>query len=245
MIAEVFLTCALALPGAVMSSNGDGHREYLRMLLVNAQGWKIYERREQGLPTFGAATVNKLGITPFHAICEATALSFKRNSFFFVVYFHPNLFLEPMFVYLSEIDFVLDHGGFLAFNQREYPHWQLILRMFGWKRMPTIYEGMGVWQKPVPQKRIEGSALAPRSSPSTRSGILSYQAMSSEEKDIRDFIKKHYPGAEIFIHKKPQREILKEHGWERLPFNWKDSEIWIQRKPKDDGKKTREIERSA
>lgn len=88
-------------------------------------------------------------------------------------------------------------------------------------------------------------AMSLPSSFHTWPGIVSYHAANSEEKDIRDFIKRHHPDAEIFIHPVPDDKRLKDHGWERVPFNWKGNEVWIQRKPKPDQKKMRAIEVSA
>jgi hypothetical protein len=66
--------------------------------------------------------------------------------------------------------------------------------------------------------------------------MVSYHAAQSEEDDLKDFIKRHNPDAEVFIHENPQEDKLKNHGWERVPFNWRGKQIWIQRKPKSDKK---------
>lgn len=51
-----------------------------------------------------------------------------------------------------------------------------------------------------------------------------------EEKKLKDWLKK--GGAEeVFIHPNPDRERLWEHGWEKVPFRWRDNDIWIRRKP--------------
>lgn len=55
-----------------------------------------------------------------------------------------------------------------------------------------------------------------------------------ELKRLRDFIHKNNPDAEVFITPKGQADKLKEHGYEKIPFTWRDQEIWIQRKPRPD-----------
>lgn len=78
----------------------------------------------------------------------------------------------------------------------------------------------------------------------TRPAIVAWQ-MSSEESQLRDWLHKNNPDAEIFIHPKPKRDILKEHGYEKVPFTWRGNEIWIQRKPKPGQKMQSRIETSA
>lgn len=55
-----------------------------------------------------------------------------------------------------------------------------------------------------------------------------------EIQDLKDFIRRGDPGAEVFITPKGQPEKLHDYGWEKVPFNWNGQEIWIQRKPKSD-----------
>lgn len=68
--------------------------------------------------------------------------------------------------------------------------------------------------------------------------------VKKEIQDLTDFIRKHNPDAEVFITPKGDAERLKEYGWEKVPFTWRDQEIWIQRKPKSDQYK-REIQEGA
>ena len=70
----------------------------------------------------------------------------------------------------------------------------------------------------------------------SRPAIVGYQAMGNEEDEIRKFLQKNNPGAEVYFTPKGQEDKLKEHGWERVPFTWKGNEVWIQRKPKSDKK---------
>jgi hypothetical protein len=68
-------------------------------------------------------------------------------------------------------------------------------------------------------------------------GIVSYHAMKSEEDQLKDAIRKRNPDIEdIFITPRGQSDKLKEYGWEKVPWTWKDLEIWVQRKPKSDQK---------
>lgn len=64
--------------------------------------------------------------------------------------------------------------------------------------------------------------------------IRVYQMMKSEEERLRQFIDRYAPNAEVFIHPRPQKDKLKEAGFERVPWTWRGNEIWIQRKPKSD-----------
>lgn len=70
----------------------------------------------------------------------------------------------------------------------------------------------------------------------TRPAIVSWFAAKSEEDRLRDFIHRNDPDAEIFITPKGDAKTLWEYGYERVPFTWRDKEIWIQRKPKHDQK---------
>lgn len=63
-----------------------------------------------------------------------------------------------------------------------------------------------------------------------------YRLTMTESKRLEDWIKKYNPDVEVFIHPNPQRDKLKEYGWERIPLKYKDNEIWIQRKPARDTK---------
>lgn len=56
---------------------------------------------------------------------------------------------------------------------------------------------------------------------------------SSEREQLIDWLRKNNPEADVFISPKVDEGKLKEQGWERVPFRWKDNEIWIQRKPPD------------
>lgn len=80
-------------------------------------------------------------------------------------------------------------------------------------------------------------ALALPPSNFTRPPVVSHYAAKSEEQKLRDFIERNAPGAEVFIHPNPQRDRLKEYGWERVPFTWRGNDIWIKRKPASDDKK--------
>lgn len=75
-------------------------------------------------------------------------------------------------------------------------------------------------------------ALSIPSTNFTHPAIVSYHAAKSEQESLEDFLHKNNPGAEIFIHPKPQKDKLKEVGFERVPFTWRGNEIWIKRKPK-------------
>lgn len=55
---------------------------------------------------------------------------------------------------------------------------------------------------------------------------------------LKEWLRKNNPDAEVFITPEGQEEKLKQYGWERVPFRYRDQEIWIQRKPvTDHGKK--------
>ena len=71
----------------------------------------------------------------------------------------------------------------------------------------------------------------------TRPRIVPYFTATDEEGKLIGWIRKHSPGAEVFIHPKPQEEKLREAGWERVPFTWNGKQIWIKRKPRSDTKK--------
>lgn len=58
--------------------------------------------------------------------------------------------------------------------------------------------------------------------------------IQKEEEQLKDWLRKNNPDAEIFIHPNPQEEKLKEYGWERVPFVYNDKQIWIRRKPAHD-----------
>ena len=72
----------------------------------------------------------------------------------------------------------------------------------------------------------------------TRPTITPYHASKNEEEQLKDWLRKNNPDADIFITPKGQADKLKEHGWERVPFNWDGKEVWIQRKPRKDITKT-------
>lgn len=74
----------------------------------------------------------------------------------------------------------------------------------------------------------------------TRPAIVSYQTAKSEEEQLKDWLRKNNPDAEVFITPKGQADKLKEYGFEKVPFTWKGNEIWIQRKPKSDQKRLQE-----
>lgn len=83
-------------------------------------------------------------------------------------------------------------------------------------------------------------ALALPSTHFTRPAIVSWYAIRSEEDKLKAWIRKNNPGADVFITPKGEADKLREHGWEKAPFTWKDKEIWIQRKPKSDQRKLQE-----
>lgn len=68
--------------------------------------------------------------------------------------------------------------------------------------------------------------------------LVSAQAVKTEEQTLKDWLRKNNPEADVFITPHGQHDKLKEYGWERVPFNWRGQEIWIQRKPKSDQKRT-------
>jgi len=95
---------------------------------------------------------------------------------------------------------------------------------------------------------IEAILICAMSMPSpffTMPQAAGHYVMHSEEDDIKAFIRKHHPEAEIFITPKGQTDKLREYGWERLPFMWRNMEIWIQRKPRSDSPIKKAIETSA
>lgn len=77
-------------------------------------------------------------------------------------------------------------------------------------------------------------ALALPAASFTRPAILSWFAAKSEEDRLKEWLKK--PGGieDVFITPKGAADRLREYGWERVPFTWKNKEIWVQRKPKSD-----------
>lgn len=77
-------------------------------------------------------------------------------------------------------------------------------------------------------------ALSLPASHFTRPAIISWFAAKSEKEQLEDFLHKNDPYSAVFITPKGQADKLKEHGWERVPFTWRDKEIWIQRKPRTD-----------
>lgn len=79
-------------------------------------------------------------------------------------------------------------------------------------------------------------ALAIPSSNFTRPTIVSYHAAKNEEDQVKDFIRDKDPYANVLITPKADPDRMKKEGWERVPFRWKDNEIWIQRKPRSDQK---------
>lgn len=54
--------------------------------------------------------------------------------------------------------------------------------------------------------------------------------IQKEEEQLKEWLRKNNPDAEVFITPKGQTDRLKEHGYERVPFNWRGNEIWIRRK---------------
>lgn len=55
------------------------------------------------------------------------------------------------------------------------------------------------------------------------------QRRIEQVREMHKFIKKHYPGAEIWIGPTPP-----EAGYEKTPFLWRDRPIWIKRPPIND-----------
>lgn len=56
---------------------------------------------------------------------------------------------------------------------------------------------------------------------------------SSERERLVDWLRKNNPDADVFISPVVDEDKLREMGYERVPFRWRDNEIWIQRKPPD------------
>jgi hypothetical protein len=83
-------------------------------------------------------------------------------------------------------------------------------------------------------------ALALPAANYTQPPIVSWQAAKSEEDRLKDWLKKNHDVEDVFITPRGQSDKLKEYGWERVPFKWKDLEIWIQRKPRSDRKQLQE-----
>lgn len=84
-------------------------------------------------------------------------------------------------------------------------------------------------------------ALSLPASHFTRPVIVSYHmANGNEEERLRRWLRKNNPDAEIFIHDNPQEDLLKEHGFEKVPFTWRGKQIWIRRKEKSDQHKLQE-----
>lgn len=78
------------------------------------------------------------------------------------------------------------------------------------------------------------ACLALPSSHFTRPPIVSWKAMSDDE--FTDTLKRIHGFDEVFIHEAPQKDKLKDAGFERYPATYKDKEIWIRRKPVHDRK---------
>ena len=62
--------------------------------------------------------------------------------------------------------------------------------------------------------------------------------IAHEEAKLKSWIRKNNPDCEIYIHEKPQAELLREHGYEKVPLLWRGQQIWIRRKPTSDQKLT-------
>jgi hypothetical protein len=73
--------------------------------------------------------------------------------------------------------------------------------------------------------------------------LLATHPIVEELRDLRRFIEERHPGAEINII--PPGQPFDSTHWERLPFLWRDHEIFIKRAPVHDTYRRRRRETSA
>lgn len=66
----------------------------------------------------------------------------------------------------------------------------------------------------------------------TRPAITPWSMAKNEEDQLKDFIRKNEPEAEVKITPRGNSKKWKEYGWEKIPWIWKDNEIWIKRHPR-------------
>lgn len=69
----------------------------------------------------------------------------------------------------------------------------------------------------------------------TRAEMTDYNYIHDEIEQLKEWVRKRHPGAEVHIVNGDAPEsLMKISGWEKLPFRWRDCQIWIRRKPSND-----------
>lgn len=166
MIPETFLLCAMALPPQMAfprRSQGEAIRLVLdgirlsravlhisgRVLVVGGDPVWVNMFRRYGIKAFGALTDDAPGATIFHVLADADLLPFAGESFEAVHWRQPSFKGESNFKELSSVIAVIEHAGYLIFTSGDYPDWPDQLKAFGWSKVPILWSGMSIWQKPT------------------------------------------------------------------------------------------------
>lgn len=171
MIAEVFLICALTptpvvafAPVAFSQAATKTHYEVIQsvgfvmrrkkdqergLLLIGGNPTLVHYFRGLGHRAFGALVDDFPGATPYHAVTNADALSFKSGQFNAVYVLNNNPMQEACLVALKESIRLVAPSGYLIVSDHDFPDWGILLALWKWERMPIVFNGFGVWKRSV------------------------------------------------------------------------------------------------
>lgn len=145
MIPEAFLICAMAMASPMHSFGPSGPIVATPPLssLLRISGHILHVQN-------GKSYIEGIG----YAYAQKTAFPFRRDTFQLVIWEtlpgdHKFTFVEVWTNWLTEAIRITMSGGFLVFNEGHYVRWGKILQAFNWERLPFLYDGNVIYQKPV------------------------------------------------------------------------------------------------
>jgi hypothetical protein len=161
MIAEAFLTCALAAPPTNFHRPEPIHNqrlfqeivaEYRRVLFVGGDPGAVKEFRKQGLKVFGAMILDAPGATRWHIVADPGLLAFDDLTFHQVRWLERNIWynVDPNYLMLVLGDALrtVEPHGYFMFDKDEYRLWPALLDRWHWELMPFTLNSLVVYKKP-------------------------------------------------------------------------------------------------
>ncbi len=169
MIAEAFLTCALAVTPTWAFPKGltdgaqrawatmMGSREFVgyvhgttgKILVVGGDPHIVWQFRDNGTKAFGALTSDRPAATKWHVVADQGWLPFFTE-FDAVYWLEKNPLNANLRNELLDVANTIIHGGFFLYNPHEQFSWKDYLEGLGWSRMSFMTDNLHIWQKPYP-----------------------------------------------------------------------------------------------
>jgi hypothetical protein len=130
-----------------------GDRSKGNVLLSGGDPVRVTLLRMEGVEAFGALTLDRPYGTKYHAVGDAGALPFTDGVFRVIYWLDQNPTRDVFYAALKDALILLESGGFLVFDEQNYPEWPKLLRHWKYEPLPLVFGRLSIWQKPGEQPR--------------------------------------------------------------------------------------------